>query len=79
MVYRINYEVLDEGNIPLRHVSMLSQNEGYFREFLQNRTRSNHPIIKKYLLNGRLGEYEEFLKILLLQILLNVDVEPIAD
>lgn len=75
----INDQVFNEGDESFGAEAVLAQNEGDLRQFLEDGPRPDDPIIEQHLLNRRLSDNKIFLKLLLLELLLDIDIEPVSD
>lgn len=79
MFYGIYDQIFNKSNESFRVVAMLTQYKGNLRKFLKDGSWPNNPIIKQNLLNRRFSNYKVFLKLLLLQLFLDVDIKPITN
>ena len=79
MLDGINDQVFNEGDESFGAEAVLAQNEGDLRQFLEDGPRPDDPIIEQHLLNRRLCDNKIFLKLLLLELLLDIDIEPVSD
>lgn len=76
---RIDYQSLNKPYKPIRIYFILAQNKRNLCNFLQNRSRSYHPIIVQYPINRTLRNNKKLLHFLPTQLLFNIYPKPITN
>lgn len=72
-------EAFDEADESPGAVAVLAEDKGDFGKFLEDGPGPDDAVVEEHLFDGGLRDYEVLVEGLLLQLLLDVDVEPVAD